>query len=377
MSYTFKLARRTARFRFTLCSAFLLAALACNKDEPVGPTSELTDPAAPVATEEEAAPEGELALEEEVANEDGIEIDQGAPVEAEGDEAGLLEVASVSASGSASARRTSGIPFGDFHVPTTQYGRTYSSSLVALWPSTAMKKLAAARANGMRVVISMAGHRRGYTDRGRFNFSKWKARINVYKKYNFDSYIKDGTIIGHYLTDEPQCAKCWGGKKITASQIDQMARYSKSLWPNMATAVRSAPSALPRPVSSRLDFAWAQWEGPHVPSYRMTAQQFRDKEVAAAKARGLGLVFGMNYVNGGSGSSRIPGSYKNARKVNRWAMSAAEVRKIGSVLAASSYACALISWQYDTRVLRRSGMKSALQDLARIAERRSRSSCKR
>ncbi len=41
-------------------------------------------------------------------------------------------------------------------------------------------------------------------------------------------------------------------------------------------------------------------------------------------------MFGLNYVDGGDGSSKILGTYTNARQVNRWQMSAAEVRKVGS-----------------------------------------------
>src|SRR5207237_5336186 len=98
---------------------------------------------------------------------------------------------------SASMLRTTGIPFGDFHLPTSNYGRNYSGSLAALWPSLTRKTVDAARASGMRLVISMAGARSGYTDHGRFNFSKWKAKVNQYRRFNFVSYVRDGTVIGH------------------------------------------------------------------------------------------------------------------------------------------------------------------------------------
>jgi hypothetical protein len=183
-------------------------------------------------------------------------------------------------------------------------------------------------------------------------------------------------VVGHYLVDEPSCTTCWGGKAITAAQIEEMARYSKTLWPSMATTVRASPIRIPLITYRYLDFAWSQWEGPyHGTSYKLTPTQFRDKEIAAAQARHLGLVFGLNYINGGDGSSGILGTYANARLVKRFQMSASEVKQVGGVLAAASYACALVSWQYDTKFLSRTGMTTAMSYVGGIAKNRSRSSC--
>ena len=33
----------------------------------------------------------------------------------------------------------------------------------------------------------------------------------MYRKVNFASFVSAGTVIGHYLVDEPYCAACWGG----------------------------------------------------------------------------------------------------------------------------------------------------------------------
>jgi hypothetical protein len=241
----------------------------------------------------------------------------------------------------------------------------------------------------MRIVISMAGVRSGYTTRGRFNFSKWKAKVNQYRKFNLAPYVKDGTIIGHYMVDEPFCSSCWGGRPIPYSQIEQMARYSKSIWPSLPTGVRSPPSHLGSRRYSALDFAWAQWEGPlHFPSFRISPEKFRDRESSAARSLGLGLVFGLNYLDAGDGTSHINGTYAkdprlsdnkfcHSRGCYRYAMSASEVRRVGRVLAAAPYGCALLSWKYSPAFLSRSGMRSALAELASAARNRSRASCLR
>jgi hypothetical protein len=340
MTFTFKLARRGARLR-ARASLLLLAALACNAEEHTSPSAPSTPTSMPTSTP-------------------GADSSTTVPI---------------------SAASTRGIPFGDFHLPTPRYRAPYTGALRALWPSGTIAELNAARASRFRIVVSLAGDRRGYTNsNGTFNMARWQEQINQYRRFNLQSYVTDGTVIGHYLIDEPYCASCWGGRAIPSSQVEGMARYSKSIWPNLPTIVRAPPSLLAQQSYRYLDVAWAQWEGPlHQPSYKMTAEQFRDRETAAAKARRLGLVFGMNYLDAGDGSSRIAGTYKNATspRVNRWQMSAAEVKRVGSVLAAASYGCAVLSWKYNPTFLSRSVMSSAISQVSNVATNRDRSSCVR
>jgi hypothetical protein len=339
MTFTFKLARRGARLR-TPAALLLLATLACNAEDRTSASAPSTPTATPTPTPEADPP--------------------------------------TMPSPAASAR---GIPFGDSHLPVERFTRPYTGALRALWPSSALAELNAARAAGFRIVVSMAGARSYYTNsNGTFNMALWRKRIDLYRRLNLQTYAANGTVIGHYLVDEPFCPSCWGGRAITAAEIEDMARYSKSIWPGLATIVRSPPTLLAQQNYRYLDVAWAQWEGPlHVPSTRMTPEQFRDREIAAAKARGLGLVFGMNYLDAGDGSSRIAGTYKNATspKVNRWQMSAAEVKRVGVVFAAASYGCAVLSWKYSTTFLSRPGMTSAISQVSNVATNRERSSCVR
>jgi hypothetical protein len=354
MSFFVNVGSRRTQLHLALCSTVMLAALACNQDDPSGPTSPLPEAAIP-----EAEPIGFAD-----------EFEQAVPVgpEAEAEVASAdIPVVSFSA---ASVLRTTGIPFGNFHLPTSSYGRTFTGSLAAVVPSTVVSKLQTARSTGARLVISMAGSRYGYTDRGRFNLAKWKTKVARFRGVKLDSYIRDGTLLGHYLVDEPGCTSCWGGRAISATTLEEMARYSKSIWPSLPTTVRAAATLLPARRYRYLDFAWAQWVGPlHIPSFRQTPQQFRDKQVAAAKARGLGLVFGMNLLSGGDGSSRI------RVRARRWQMTAAEVKRVGTVLAAAPYACAMLSWQHDARFLARPGMMSSMKAIAAAAKNRPRSSC--
>lgn len=352
MSYLLSLPPVGVRRRALACSALVFAALACSPDESTAPG---TDPVAVTPTP--------------------------APV---------VEAPAIEAS--YTSLTAPGIPFGDFRLPTSMYKAPYTGALVALSVSSTVSTLNAAKSAGMRQVISMAGNRSNYTNSdGTFNMTKWKSRVYAFRSINFGSFVSAGTVIGHYLVDEPTCSSCWGGRRIAASQVAEMSRYSKSLWPSLPTGVRTTPAQLSTIGSDfgSLDFAWAQWAGPlHVPSFRMTPQQFRDAQVAAARKLGLGLVFGLNYEDGGDGSSHINGTFAKDPNLSdskycsstgscyRYAMSASEVRNVGTVFAQASYGCAVISWKYDLTVLSRSGMKDAIAAVANAAKSRSRTSCK-
>ena len=350
MSHKYHGAPHRLRLRALAASALVFAAIACNPDESTAP---VTDP--------ESAPAATPAVAEETPT---------------------VEFASASAS-------AAGVPFGDFHVPSNMYNAPYTGALHALWPSSATSSINSAKNAGMRLVVSMGGARRYYTNsNGTFNMSKWKKQIDQYRKVNFASFVSAGTVIGHYLVDEPACSVCWGGTKISYSQIEEMARYSKSIWPSMPTGVRSSPSQLGGARFKSLDFAWAQWGGPlHTPAFKMSPEQFRDTQISAAKKLGLGLVFGLNYLDGGDGTSRINGTYAKDPnlKDNKYCKSAGmlplrDERGGGEEgrngLRQGVYACAVISWKYDATFRNRSGMKDALAAVASAAKGRSRTSCK-
>ncbi len=290
----------------------------------------------------------------------------------------------------------SGIPFGPFHLPEDQYGRrSYTGSLLGLTPSGAASQLAAAKAKGIRLFVSLPDSRGNYINSDRtFNLAMWKRQMDRWKSQVglLERYYASGTITGNYLVDEPHCKPCWGGKSISYADVEEMGRYAKAMLPTIPTMVRVHPGWL-RSSGRRfpsIDAAWAQYEGPlHMPSYRMTPEQFRDQSVADARALGMGLVFGMNVLDGGDGRLRKNGTMIHS---TRFQMSAAEVERVGTVLASEPYACALINWRYspsfsDSRktaaqlaAIRefddRSDVKAALAAVVAAAGRRDRRDCR-
>ena len=251
-----------------------------------------------------------------------------------------------------------GVPVGPFHLPNSQYGvrSWYNGALRVLTPSSASADLSYAKSKGIRMAVSLPGSRSGYTNSDRtFNLTRWKQKMYAWRSQAslLQNYYTNGTIIANYLVDEPDCSSCWGGKPITGAEIAEMGRYAKSILPGVPTVVRVVPAWLRRVgiTSSTIDIAWAQYGGPlHSPSLRMTPEQFRDQNVADAKMLGMGLILGMNTLDGGDGSSRIAGTYDLRYVSTRWQMSANEVERAGTAFAKDPYVCAVLDWRYSPTI---------------------------
>jgi hypothetical protein len=325
MPPSFKLFRRIARFRAPVAVSLLLSLFACDGADSFNPdSSTTTDPA-----------------------------DQG-PVVTESDEVPAVPVVPTQAALSFAG----GIPMGAFALPTSALGSTYNGAHRNIGPFALTSELSNIRSRGGKIVLMMAGSQRHYKDgSGHFSLTKWKARIDRYRKLNFSSFINDGTIIAHYLIDEPYDARNFGGRPVPGSTLEEMARYSKSIWPNLKTVVRAEPYEIRWNGTYRaLDAAWAQYL-----RRKGDASDYIQKNVSAARQMGLGLIVGLNIVGGGSPN----GTWMTPSEVENW----------GSELLSSDYACAFISWQYNSYKLSSRAMREAMSRLRRKAENRPSRSC--
>ena len=254
----------------------------------------------------------------------------------------------------AASRR--GIPIGTFAQPMSAFGRTYNGGHQNFSPGSIVRELKAIRARGGRVVVAFSGSPKYYRENGHFSFEKWKSRVKRFKGINLSQFIQDGTIIGHYMIDEPNDPANWRGRPVSPATLERMAKYSKQLWPRMPTIVRVEPGYLGR-NHHYLDAAWAQYlhrKGP--------VESFLRRNVSAAQDRRLGLVVGLNVLKGGS--------------PNGTRMTASEVKKWGGALLNSSYPCAFISWTYNRSYLSSRGVGDAMRALRHKAESRSARSCR-
>ena len=236
------------------------------------------------------------------------------------------------------------------------------------------------RAAGASVVIDFHGKKERHQNPDEtFNLEMWKARIHTFVGLGLESYIADGTILAHYMTDEPKSRGSWGGEVMPNDAIDEMARYSKLIWPTLPTTVRVSPSKLVRHAGGYdvplpdwewqyLDVGWAQY------SERFgSVTEYAAVEVAEAERQGLGLIFGLNVIVGGDGSSGIPGYVSG-----KWSMSPQELLDYGTALIGTPEACAFFMWRYDWNDIVYFGrpvIAAAVAELAKLAADRTTASC--
>jgi len=252
-----------------------------------------------------------------------------------------------------------GMPFGTWALPTPMFGDIYNGAVRNIDPSQLLSELADIKARGGRVILAMAGQEDNYKDGAdHFNLTMWKQRIDRFRGVNFNSYIDDGTVMGHYIIDEPNDPANWGNQPVPGTMVEELATYSKSIWPKMATVVRVEPTYLAKWTGyHNLDAAWAQWV-----TNRGDPGDYLRGQATEAQKLGINLVTGLNIRKGAP---------------NQQPLSASTVLSAGSALLANDYPCAFISWEYEADYLARSDIKSAMSQLSQKAESHSAHSCLR
>jgi PKD domain len=253
----------------------------------------------------------------------------------------------------------SGIPFGIWSLPTNEMGDLYTGAMRNIWPEELREELAEIKARGGRVVLMFAGNERHYKDQaGYFNLNMWKERVDRFRGVDFSDYVEDGTIIGHYLIDEPNDPANWNGRPVPGSTVETMAEYSKQLWPGTPTIVRTEPGYLARTGGPyrNLDAAWAQYV-----TTKGTPEDYIKRNVADAEKLNMALVTGLNIRKGDGGQREMSGSL---------------IRSAGSTILGNGYACAFLSWEYEKGYLSRQDVREAMEYLAPLARNHPARSCR-
>ena len=310
---------------------------------------------------------------------------------------GLADTSTITVTKPLGSGPSGGLPFGAFHVPVDSLNGSlsYNAAAIVAYGPTLISDLEKVRARNGRVVLNI---RRNKTkDANGLSVAATRAELASWP--DISPYIADGTVIGVYVSDDILSTE-WGPNPPYLSRIDSLAREVKLRWPNAVTLVRAKPTELAgRGQWIWLETAWAQYRGP----YRdPPPKQFADREVASAKAQGLGLVIWFNTLNGGCGptsaclpgvpGSPLMGTYTNADEIRRYMMSADEVLNYGTVFLAEPYNCAAIAWQYSPVFQkatlspehlawiqdfdRRSDVRAAMAQLGNLARQRSNTSCR-
>ena len=278
-----------------------------------------------------------------------------------------------------------GIPFGPPKLPKNLYGGIFTGTKLTVTPESAVADLLAARSRSMRVFLILVGAQRNYKNPdGTFNVDLWKASVDEFRGIDLDGFVADGTIVAHQLVSEAKARNQWGGTIIPNDVLDEMALYSKEIWPTMPTMLRTDPSDLEEHAAAFgvRSPGW-QWRHLDAASARYLVRKgsvddFAANQQASAHRQQLALVAGLNVLSGGDGSSGIPSPH-----TGRWAMSPDELLRYGSTMLLRTAPCAFEMWRYETpgsafesyRYFRRPEIIGAVAKLAAIASKRPSRAC--
>jgi hypothetical protein len=339
----------------------LVAVVACGGNDQLSPSVEAPSTVTPATTDSAGVPPDSAAVvDSTLLFPDSLAVP---------DSTGVITASTLAAG------TQPGIVFGSYAMMPSNLTTVHTGTLLGgpIDENNILSVLSDIRKKGGRVVVKLCKGADSYVKNadGTFSLSKWKSLVNRFSKLNLDQYINDGTILGHFLIDEPQRTQKWGGKIISPATLEAMAQYSKSIWPNMTTFARVVPSWLAKSsVTYRaLDAGWLQFTYNKGDAAKLVAS-----EAAAARTKDLGLIVGLNILDGGNGSSKVVGWGGNG-----WAMSATEIRNYGSALLNQSYACGFYNWtwQYNgPTYYNRTDIKSALAYLSQKAKAHVRTSCR-
>jgi hypothetical protein len=192
-------------------------------------------------------------------------------------------------------------------------------------------------AAGLKVTFRLTPSAEVYTTSGNFDLEIWKDELARWSSSDVQHYIDNGTLVGHMILDDIQN---FSGRDATAADLDEMARYSKELFPGLMTYVRERATEMPLPSSGRyvyVDACVNQYQSNHGEVHEYAAEQ-----EAQALSLGLGTINGLNIADGGDGSSGQAGWRSGFH-----AMSAAEITEYGNVLAAVPSMGMFLNWEYD------------------------------
>jgi hypothetical protein len=225
--------------------------------------------------------------------------------------------------------------------------------------------LEAARAANLRVIVSLTGSEHHLRDADGFSLTKWKHRVDRFRHFDLSSYIEDGTLAGHLIMDEPADPSNWSGKIVTSAQLEEIARYSKEVWPNLPVVLRAWPDYLRTLNLKDVDAIWI-----HYLHRRGPIDEFLGTHLKEIRAMGLNIVGGLNVLNGGSPDSPIQGKREDLK-----AMSPDELRTWATRWFAEPGMCGFWLWEYSESYFARPEIKAALDDVVAKARAYPKRSC--
>lgn len=280
-----------------------------------------------------------------------------------------------------------GIPYGpyDLWASTTELrwgpGPFTLSLDNSYLPTSLDRRIEAARRKRLRLVLALTGGPNNVTTNGKFDLSKWKARMDrlntvAIRKAVADG-VADGTVVAGKLLDEPESPK-WGGV-LTKAMIDEMATYARRIFPTLPMGIGHGAPGFKWRSGERyrvldwvsVQYVWGYNQG------KVTA--WRDQVLNFTRANGVTPMFALNILNGGvndtQGAWDCPNTGGKGTRTSHCRMTAEQVRTWGRAIGPSG--CALLMWRYDAAFMSQAANQSAFRDVATLLASKPRRSCRR
>ncbi len=253
-----------------------------------------------------------------------------------------------------------GLAFGPAQQAPAQWGPESGATAYPAQPESLLIWLESARRLNLRLFISFSGSAEYIRDANGFSLDLWKRRVDRFRSMDLQPYIDDGTIAGHLLLDEADDKSNWNGHVVPVELVDQMAQYSKQIWPTMPAIIRAFPAYLDDYAQEYryLDAVRVQYHARFG-----DLNQFIETNARLADQLGLIMVGGLNVLKGGGPESGLP----NPSADDKFYMNAAQLRSWGKRFLSEPGLCGFLLWQYDPVYFSRPDIRAALDELEQQA----------
>ncbi len=222
-------------------------------------------------------------------------------------------------------------PVQDFGHPTDGFSKSFGITEITIYqrPGTGLadlkNALASAQSTGTHLILDIAPlPAAAMGPGGVFSLQKWEAAMMFWcpaasngkpQCFDFSPYIKNGTLAALWVRETPTSATDPGlrnGTKPSLQQIQQMAAYTKKLFPGVKTAVDMVLPCYLTTSGARGNIDIVMFEistrnaltniaGCNNINYA-TGYQFVTAQTAMMRQAGLGYTLGMPVVMGGGRS---------------------------------------------------------------------------
>jgi hypothetical protein len=226
---------------------------------------------------------------------------------------------------------TNGLTVGSWLYPVDSLGKQYTASVINAYGPTLISQLSVARQKGGMVALYLSRARSRVN--GTLSVSTATAEIQSWP--DISPYLS--TIVCVMVGDDIASSVIWGPGAPYLAQWDSIARVVRVRWPTARPCLRALPTQMKGRAWQWMTHAWPQY---HAKKHGPVAT-WRDSQRSTASSLGLGVIFGLNVLSGGDGSSGIHGT---AIDGSDWQMTGTEVAKYGTALL--PYTCGLLNWQY-------------------------------